>query len=102
VLRQHRDVEECAVIGVPGELGEQDIKVFVKAKVGRSLDLGGLAAWCEGRLADFQIPRYYVEIDRFEKTASERIIKHVLARATGDAWDRLGAASLRPGGHRQP
>ncbi len=98
VVRQHQDVEECAVIGVAGELGEQDIKLFVKARAGRSLDLGGLAAWCEGRLARFQIPRYYVEIDHFEKTASLRIIKHVLPRATGDAWDRLGPAP----GRRQP
>ena len=98
MVRQHQDVEECAVIGVEGELGEQDIKLFVKARAGRSLDLGGLAAWCEGRLARFQIPRYYVEIDHFEKTASLRIIKHVLPRATGDAWDRLGPAP----GRRQP
>jgi crotonobetaine/carnitine-CoA ligase len=94
VVRQHPDVEECAVIGVPGELGEQDIKLFVKVKAGRSLDFGGLAAWCIERLAGFQVPRYYVEIDRFEKTVSERVMKHALSRATDDAWDRLALAPV--------
>ncbi len=96
VVRQHRDVEECAVIGVPGELGEQDIKLFAKARPGRGLDLEELAGWCAGRLAVFQLPRYFVAVEGFEKTASERIMKHALSRRTDDAWDRLAPA--RPGG----
>ncbi|MEA2779882.1 MAG: carnitine-CoA ligase [Rhodospirillaceae bacterium] len=93
VVHQHPDVEECAVIGVPSELGEQDIKLFVRVKPGRVLMPAGLAAWCADRLADFQVPRYIVEIERFEKTASERIMKHALSRDTAGVWDRLAPTS---------
>jgi carnitine-CoA ligase len=89
VVHQHPDVEECAVIGVPGELGEQDIMLFVRAKSGHSVNPAALAAWCADRLAVFQLPRYIAEVERFEKTASERIMKHALPRNTAGIWDRL-------------
>jgi len=92
VVRLHPDVDECAVIGVPGELGEQDIKLFVKVKPGRRHNPSELTAWCVDRLASFQLPRYIVEVERFDKTASERIIKHALPRDIAGAWDRLAAA----------
>lgn len=89
VVRQHSDVEECAIIGVRGELGEQDIMLFVKTRPGHRLDPAALAAWCADRLAGFQLPRYVAEVERFEKTASERIMKHALPQDTSGAWDRL-------------
>ena len=101
VVRQHPDVEECAVIGVPGELGEQDIKLFVKVKPGRSYSPSGLVAWCADRLAGFQLPRYIVEVDRFDKTASERIIKHALPRDIAGAWDRLAPVPTNSGGGKR-
>jgi len=101
VVRQHPDVEECAVIGVPGELGEQDIKLFVKVKPGRSYSPSGLVAWCADRLAGFQLPRYIVEVDHFDKTASERIIKHALPRDIAGAWDRLAPVPTNSGGGKR-
>jgi crotonobetaine/carnitine-CoA ligase len=101
VVRQHPDVEDCAVIGVSGELGEQDIKLFVRAKPGHRLDVAALAGWCAGRLAVFQIPRYFAVVEGFERTASERIMKHVLSRRTDDAWDRLASAGADGPGSRE-
>jgi crotonobetaine/carnitine-CoA ligase len=89
VVRQHPDVEECAVIGVPSELGEQDVMLFIKPSPGRLFDPATLAAWCADRLASFQLPRYIAKVEKFEKTASERIMKHALPRDTSGAWDRL-------------
>jgi carnitine-CoA ligase len=89
VVRQYPDVEECAVIGVPSELGEQDVMLFVKPSPGRLVDPAALAAWCADRLASFQLPRYIAQVEQFQKTASERIMKHALPRDTSGAWDRL-------------
>ena len=101
-MRQHPDIEECAVIGVPGEVGEQDIKLFVELKPGRRHRPAMLVAWCADRLAGFQLPRYIVEVERFDKTASERIIKHALPRDIAGAWDRLAPvpANSDSGGRR--
>ncbi len=87
VLQAHPSVEECAVIGVDAEVGEQEIKAFVKLMAGAATAPLDLVKWCEERLAYFQVPRYVAVIDGFSKTATERIQKEKLSRATDDCWD---------------
>jgi len=89
-------VEECAVLGVPSELGEDDIKVFVRAS--RPLEPGEVIRWCEQRLAYFQVPRYVAFVDSFPKTPSERIRKDELSRSVEDCWDaeRATGRARRP------
>jgi crotonobetaine/carnitine-CoA ligase len=81
-------VEECAAIGVPSELGEDDIKLFVRPAGARSLTPLDLIRWCEARLAYYQVPRYVAFVDDFPKTPSERIRKDQLPRSVDDCWDR--------------
>ena len=73
--------------------GEEEIKLFVKLKPGLNLAPQELAAWLAPNLARYQRPRYIAIVDAFERTPSERIMKHKLSRRTDDAWD--GAASRR-------
>ena len=86
-VNTHPDVEECAAIGVDSEIGEQDIKLFVKAVPGRSPDALDLIQWCESGLAYFQIPRYIDFIDEFPKTATFRIQKEKLEKSVAGSWD---------------
>jgi crotonobetaine/carnitine-CoA ligase len=88
VVAKHPAVEACAMIAVAAEIGEQDIKVFVKPKAGHSIDPTALSAWLETQLAAYQRPRYIAIIADFERTPSQRIMKHRLPKDTGDAWDR--------------
>jgi crotonobetaine/carnitine-CoA ligase len=88
VASKHPAVEDCAMIGVAAEIGEQDIKLFVKRRAGASLEPRELSNWLAERLAPHQNPRYIVMLDEFERTASQRIIKHKLAALTTLAWDR--------------
>jgi crotonobetaine/carnitine-CoA ligase len=89
VAATHPDVEDCAVIGVAAEIGEQDIKIFLQAKAGTVLDAAAFSAWLTPRLAPYQNPRYVAVVREFERTPSQRIMKHRLSRALDDCWDRL-------------
>lgn len=89
VAARHPAVEDCAVIGVPAEVGEQDIKLFVKPKPGSTVDLAALSAWLGERLAPFQNPRYLSLVEEFERTPSQRIIKHRLPREAAGSYDRM-------------
>jgi crotonobetaine/carnitine-CoA ligase len=80
-------VEECAVIGVPSDLGEDDVKVFVRRAQDRPLDPLDVIRWCEERLAYFQVPRYVAFVEEFPKTPSERIRKEELSRSAEGCWD---------------
>jgi crotonobetaine/carnitine-CoA ligase len=87
VVAAHPSVEECAVIGVDSELGEQDIMAFVKLLPGQPAEPLDIVKWCEARLAHFQIPRYVAFVDGFAKTATERIQKDKLPRDLSGVWD---------------
>ena len=77
------------MVGVAGDIGEHDIKLFVKCRPGAALSASELSAWLGERLAPYQNPRYIVLVDAFERTASQRIMKHALSRRTDEGWDRL-------------
>jgi len=91
VVVTHPAVEDCAMIGVAAEIGEQDIKLFVKPKPGESIDLLALSTWLGARLAPYQNPRYITVVDEFERTPSQRIMKHKLSRDIAGCWDRLAS-----------
>ena len=57
-VADHPDVVQCAAIGVPSELGEEDIKVFVVARPGSALSAEAVIAHVATRAASFMVPRY--------------------------------------------
>ena len=50
------------------------------------------SAWLSLRLAPYQLPPYIAVVEGFERTPSERIMKHELSGALDDCWDRLAPA----------
>jgi crotonobetaine/carnitine-CoA ligase len=38
-------------------------------------------------IARYQRPRYIAIVEEFERTPSQRIMKHKLSKRTDDAWD---------------
>lgn len=87
IVGRHPEVEECALVGVPSGLGDDDLKIFVKPRRSRSLDPLALIKWCEDRMPYFQIPRYVALVETLPKTPTERIRKGELPRTTDDCWD---------------
>ena len=87
VFAGHPDVEEVALVGVGGDLGDDELKLFVRLREGRTPDALGLVQWAEPRLAYFQVPRYVAFIDEFPKTPTLRIQKKELPRTTTGDWD---------------
>jgi crotonobetaine/carnitine-CoA ligase len=77
-LQAHPDVLECAVIGVPSELTDEEVKAFVVAVPGRVLDLAALREWTAARLAAYKVPRFWQELDALPRTPTARVAKHLL------------------------
>ena len=93
VARTHPAIEDCAMIGVAAEIGEAEIKLFVALKRDAHLAAHELCEWLSMRLARFQRPRYITIVEQFERTPSQRIMKHKLSRRTDDAWDAQAATT---------
>src|SRR3954468_17155288 len=96
VAAGHPAVEDCAMIGVAADIGEQHIKLFVKLKAGNALDPASLSGWLAERLAPYQVPRYVSIVPAFERTPSQRIMKHRLSTGRDDCWDRLAPRDATP------
>jgi len=90
VLSAHDAVEDCAIVGVPGELGEEDIKAYVQVAAGQSLEPDEVVAWCSEQLAYFKVPRFVEFVTEFPRTITKQEIERHEFRALGigDAWDR--------------
>src|SRR5204863_5151125 len=58
-LERHPDVAEAAVIAVPSELSEDDVKAFMTATPGRIVDAADVHAFAGRHLARFKVPRYF-------------------------------------------
>jgi crotonobetaine/carnitine-CoA ligase len=78
VLERHVDVAEAAVIGVPSELSEEDVKAFLVAAPGCAVDVRALHAFAGENLARFKVPRYYEVVPELPHTPTGRLAKHQL------------------------
>ncbi len=89
-VMQHPAVAEAAAVGVPSELGEDDILLIVALRPQSSLDYVELLDFCAERMPYFCVPRYVEIMSEIPKTIIGRVRKDVLrARGVGPgAWDR--------------
>lgn len=95
IVNAHPSVLESAAVGVPSELGEEEVKVCVVPRPGQVIEPLDLVRWCETRMAYFMVPRYVELLDVLPKTATERVEKYKLKeRGVGQAWDREAAGHV--------
>jgi len=90
VIGSHPAVLESCVVGVPSEVGEEEVKAVIVLKEGHRVTEEELVRWCEPRMAYFAIPRYIAIRSSLPKTPSERVEKFKLKAegVTPDCWDR--------------
>ena len=72
-IAAHPDVLEVAVVAVPSELTEDDVKAFVVPEPGRRPDFEALRAWTAERLSAFKVPRYWQAVGALPRTPTSRV-----------------------------
>jgi carnitine-CoA ligase len=92
VVNAHPQVLESAAVGVPSDLGEEEVKIYVVCRPGAAVAPVDIIRWCEARMAYFMVPRYVEFRAALPKTATERVEKYKLKQeGIGQAWDREAA-----------
>ncbi len=93
VISSNPAVLESCVVGVPSDVGEEEVKAVVVLKPNETLTEEEIVRWCEPRMAYFAIPRYIAIRDSLPKTPSERVEKFKIKTEgiTPDCWDREAA-----------
>lgn len=86
VLTDHADIDDAAVVGVPdAKFLEAGCAVIVLRPGARVTD-EELLEHCRMHLARFKCPKYFVRVDALPRTASGKVMKHVLR----DEYRNLG------------
>lgn len=90
VVTSHPAVAEAAAVGVPSELGEDDVLVVVTLRPGATLDFGELLDFCSARMPYFCVPRFVETVSELPKNVIGRIRKDLLRErgVSPGAWDR--------------
>ena len=84
VIKRHTSVLDCAVIAVPSELGEDEVKAYVLPRDGIELEAEEIVYWCADNLAYFKVPRYIELREDLPRTPSLRVRKDVLRQERED------------------
>lgn len=71
-------VQDVQVVGVPSAKYGEEVMAFVKVKEGCKLTAEELKEFCEGKIAHYKIPQYFVFVDNYPTTASGKVQKYRL------------------------
>ncbi|HTT44626.1 MAG TPA: AMP-binding protein [Thermoplasmata archaeon] len=99
VLNRHPAVFESVVVGVPSELGEEDVKAFVQVQPGAKVAPKELFEFCITNMPFFMVPKYIEFLDEIPKTANQKAQRYLLKGRRGEAEhdrDKLGLVLSRP------
>ena len=78
VINALAGVAEAAAVGVPSDMGDEEVLAAVAVKPGFTLTAQDVAQWCAQHLAAMKVPRYVLFLDELPHTATHKIAKHVL------------------------
>jgi carnitine-CoA ligase len=90
VIERHPKVQECAVFGVPSELGEEEVMACVVVKPAVDFRPEELIEFCTSRMAIFAIPRFIDVVESLPKTGTQKI-QYLELKSRGrtpTTWDR--------------
>lgn len=78
VLVRHPAIAEVSVVGIPDERWGETLKAFAALKPGASLEPEDLAAFCEGKVTAYKIPRLLQIVEALPRNANGKVLKRDL------------------------
>ncbi len=90
VINLNNKILESAAYGIKSELGEDEVMVAIVLKPGETMTPEELLDFCQGKMANFMIPRYIDFVDKLPKNEVHRILKRILKERgiTESTYDR--------------
>jgi malonyl-CoA/methylmalonyl-CoA synthetase len=84
VLREHDDITECTVVGVPDDEWGQRVAAALVLAPGARLDLEQLRSWGKQRLAAYKVPTLMLCLDELPRNPMGKVTKPAVAALFAD------------------
>lgn len=79
-LRQHPDIVEVCVVGIPAGSTGETVAAAVVLRPGAQLDERALRSWGKERLAAYKVPHRFVSVDELRKSMLGKVIRKDVAK----------------------
>jgi len=91
-LRQHPDIEDVAVVGIPDEHSGEQVVAAVVPAAGRDVDVDAIREYARGILTPYKVPRRIFVVDELPKSLIGKVLRRqvrdrIIALTTGGAPD---------------
>jgi fatty-acyl-CoA synthase len=96
-LYGHPDVADVQIIGVPSEKYGEEVMAWIQPREGATVTGEELAAWCNGKIASFKIPRHWKLVDSFPMTVTGKVQKFKMREAAVEELGLEKAGGVRTG-----
>ncbi len=77
-LKEHPDVLDAAVVGIPDALRDEKVVAFLIARPGSQGSTQAVQEWCKQRLSAFKIPEDFEWCEEFPRTSVGKLQRHLL------------------------
>jgi fatty-acyl-CoA synthase len=74
-LQTHPDIASAQVIGVPSARYGEEVMAWIQPRTGRTLTEQQLAAFCQGKIAKFKVPRWWKFVETYPMTVTGKVQK---------------------------
>ena len=89
-INAYEAIAECAVVAVPSEISQDEIKAYIELKQGQRIEVEALVKYLDSILPYFMVPRYVDVVEEIPMTETLRAVKTGMKKqgVTGRTWDR--------------
>jgi long-chain acyl-CoA synthetase len=77
-LRQHPDIADVAVVGLPSEHSGEDVVAAVVLAPGKHLDEAGIRAFARDNLAAYKVPKKVVAVDELPRSLIGKVLRRTV------------------------
>jgi fatty-acyl-CoA synthase len=94
-LYSHPNIVDVQVIGVPDAKYGEEIMAWIRVREGVALSSDDVAAFCEGKIAHYKVPRYVHVTDEFPMTVTGKVQKYLMREASIEMLGLQGVAQTQ-------
>jgi fatty-acyl-CoA synthase len=91
----HPSIMDVQVVGLPDEVMGEEVCAWVRLKPGQHLEAADLQTFCQGKIAHFKVPKFFVFVDEYPTTVTGKIQKFKLREMAIERFGRQRAADIK-------